>query len=58
MIEGDQNTKFFHFVINHRHNKSFIGKMKLVDGRILETAKDVHTGEAQYFLHMLSTLAE
>ena len=38
LIEGDQNSKFFHSVVNQRRRKSHIFRMVLNDGTILNNA--------------------
>ncbi|KAK0593001.1 hypothetical protein LWI29_028893 [Acer saccharum] len=55
LIEGDQNTKFFHSVVNQRRRKSQISRMVLDDGTILNNAEEVHLGAAQYFRKFLTT---
>ncbi|KAF5481513.1 hypothetical protein F2P56_002155 [Juglans regia] len=42
LTEGDQNSKFFHLVIDQRSTKGHINKTVLVDGRVLYTAEEVH----------------
>ncbi|XP_035540358.1 uncharacterized protein LOC118344262 [Juglans regia] len=57
LTEGDQNSKFFHSVINQRHNKGHISKMVLADGRVLCTAEEVHEEAVIYFRNFLSDVS-
>ncbi|KAF5464604.1 hypothetical protein F2P56_014672, partial [Juglans regia] len=49
LTEGDQNSKFFHSVINQRRTKGHINKMVLDDGRVLNTAEEVHEESMDFF---------
>ncbi|XP_035546552.1 uncharacterized protein LOC118348611 [Juglans regia] len=57
LTEGDQNSKFFHSVINQRRNKGHISKMVLADGRVLCTAEEVHEEAVDYFRNFLSDVS-
>ncbi|KAK0581732.1 hypothetical protein LWI29_017271 [Acer saccharum] len=58
LTEGDQNSKFFHSVINQRRNKGRIDRMVLSDGRILEGAEIVHNEASVFFQNFLSESSE
>lgn len=49
LTEGDQNSKFFHAVINTRWNKASIESMKLDDGSVLSSPKVVHEVAVRHF---------
>ncbi|KAF5462658.1 hypothetical protein F2P56_018646, partial [Juglans regia] len=57
LTEGDENSKFFHSVINQRRNKGQISKMVLADGRVLCTAEEVHEEAVAYFRNFLSDVS-
>ncbi|XP_041020448.1 uncharacterized protein LOC121262091 [Juglans microcarpa x Juglans regia] len=54
LTEGDQNTRFFHSVINKRRKQGFISHIVLPDVSVLETAEAVHQGAANYFHDFLT----
>ncbi|KAI9170044.1 hypothetical protein LWI28_021597 [Acer negundo] len=49
LLEGDQNTRFFHSVINQRRKQGFISHIVLSNERVLENAEAVHQGATNYF---------
>lgn len=57
MVDGDQNSKFFHAFINQRRNSKFISSMTLVDGMVLSTPEKVRDGAVCYFQNFLSGVA-
>lgn len=54
LLEGDQNSKFYHAVVNQRRSKTVISQMKFDDGRVLESPKEVHLGVVEYFRESLT----
>ncbi|KAF5477357.1 hypothetical protein F2P56_004006 [Juglans regia] len=56
LIEGDQNSKFFHSVINQRRTKGHINKMVLVDGRVLNSTEEVHEEVGFFVISFLTFL--
>lgn len=58
LMKRDQNTKFFHAVINQRRKEALVSRMVLVDSTTFENAESVHLGVAQYFQNFLSTQAK
>ncbi|KAF5442525.1 hypothetical protein F2P56_035172 [Juglans regia] len=54
LLEGDQNSKFYHAVINQRRSKTMISQMKLDDGRVLGNPEEVHLGAVEYFREFLT----
>ncbi|XP_022854164.1 uncharacterized protein LOC111375558 [Olea europaea var. sylvestris] len=49
LVEGDQNSKFFHAVVNQRRKSSHISSMRLSDGIVLASPEEVHNGAVKYF---------
>ncbi|KAJ0081173.1 hypothetical protein Patl1_12355 [Pistacia atlantica] len=54
LSEGDQNTKFFHVVVNQRRKSKVISNMRLENGTILNSPEQVHQGALNYFQDYLS----
>lgn len=47
--EGDDNSKFFHVVVNKHRHHSLIDSMQLVDGTVLVALEEVYEGAVHYF---------
>lgn len=47
--DENQNSKFFHTVINQKINSSLIEKMRLDDGMTLSSLKEIHEGAVCHF---------
>ncbi|XP_035547420.1 uncharacterized protein LOC118348934 [Juglans regia] len=55
LTEVDQNTKFFHAVVNQRRKNKIIFYMQFENGTILESPEQVHNGALNYSQQFLST---
>lgn len=58
MTVGDQNTNFFHSIINHKWKKGKISLMVLDNGRIIEGAELVHKEADAFFQNFLSDTSD
>lgn len=51
--EGDNNSKFFHTIINQRRKASQIDIIQLEDDSVLANSKEIHEGAVKYFQDFL-----
>lgn len=54
LADGDENSKFFHAVINQKWNSSIIESMVLEDGTVLASPEEIHEGAVRYFQNFLN----